>query len=70
MLLFRSEEHIDRWLEKWGRPRGESFSPDQCWGLAQGWFGAWMRDRRKKTPDEAQQLFNELGLTSEFWKLS
>jgi hypothetical protein len=72
MLLFRSEEHVDRWCASWGLPRGEVFSLEKCWQLAEAWFResraspAW----RRRTPDETTALFATLGLTSDFWRLS
>ncbi len=71
MLLFRSEEHLDKWLADWRLPRGGILSLDQCWRLAQAWYGADRRapDWRRKTGEEARQLFSELGLTGAFWEL-
>ena len=70
MLLFRSEEHVRRWCELWGQPLGEIFSLAQQWALAQAWYGDRMApDWRRKTPDEVEALFAELGLTSAFWEI-
>jgi Alkylmercury lyase len=71
MLLFRSEEHVDRWCQLWGQPRGEIFSAPQAWRLAQQWYQADRRDPRwrRKTVDEAEATFAQLGFTSEFWRL-
>ncbi|HEX9076442.1 MAG TPA: hypothetical protein VF932_11725 [Anaerolineae bacterium] len=71
MLLFRSEEHLQTWLEDWHLPRGAIFSLDQCWRLAQAWYGADRRESqwRRKTAEEAEALFADLGLTASFWKL-
>ncbi len=71
MLLFRSEEHVDRWLETWHLPRGGVLSLEQAWGLASAWYGADRREPgwRRKTVDEAESLFAALGLNSPFWKL-
>jgi hypothetical protein len=70
MLLFRSEQHVDRWCRQWGRPRGGTLSLQQGWKLARLWYGdrlsaSW----RPKTADEAEAVFNEIGLTGDFWKL-
>jgi len=51
-------------------PRGEVISLALAWRLAQAWY----HDRlnpfwHRKTPDETRQVFADLGLTSEFWKL-
>jgi hypothetical protein len=52
MLLFRSEEHIDRWCAMWGQPRGGTLSLEQGWKLANAWYGDDRRDPdwRRKTP--------------------
>ena len=70
MLLFRSEEHVDRWSEQRGTERGGLLTPDQLWRLADTWY----RDRlspgwRRRTPDEAQAVLEEIGLTGPFWRL-
>ena len=67
MLLLRSEEH----LERSGKPKGAFFTPEQMWRLADAWY----HDRddpswRRRSPDEAEDVFAVLGLTGDFWKLS
>lgn len=69
MLLFRSEEHIGRWCKQWNQPRGEAFSSETGWKLAQAWFEGRVKQQRR-TIDEAHALFADLGLTSDFWKLA
>ena len=71
MLLFRSEEHIDRWCRNWGLRRGGVLSLNQAWRLARAWFGPDRRDPawRRRTVDETEALFQELGMTSAFWSL-
>jgi len=71
MLLFRSEEMVNLWCRNWNLPRGAILSPATCWALAREWY----RDRRdpkwrRRTVDEAHALFNQLGLTGDFWKLN
>ncbi len=72
MLLFRSEEHVGRWCADWNLPRGASLSPELCWRLSQEWFGPDRRAPvwRRRTVEEAQALFDSLGLVSPFWQLS
>jgi hypothetical protein len=72
MLLFRSEEHMDKWCGDWRLKRGAVLTLGLCWRLAEAWYSADRRDPnwRRRTPDEAQALFNELGLTSSFWKIT
>jgi len=50
---------------------GATLSVAQQWDLARLWY----RDRmfpkwRRRTPDEAQAVFESLGLTGAFWRLS
>jgi hypothetical protein len=66
MLLFRSEEHVERS----GKPRGAFLSTDQAWRLADAWYQdradpAW----RRRTADEAEQVFSDMGLIGDFWRL-
>lgn len=72
MLLFRSEEHVERWCQQWNQPRGEIFSLEQGWGMAKAWYSQDRRDPnwRRKTAEEAEELFRGLGLTGPFWKLA
>jgi len=46
-------------------------SLDQGWRLAQAWYGPDRRvpEWRRKTVEEAEALFEELGLKGEFWRL-
>jgi hypothetical protein len=71
MLLFRSEEHIDRWCSQWRLERGGVLSLETGWKLATAWFGADRRipQWRRRTLEETEALFGELGLTGEFWRL-
>jgi hypothetical protein len=70
MLLFRSEEHVDRWCQQRGLERGGLVSPEQIWALAGAWYSnALSPDFRRRTPDEAQLFFTEIGLTGTFWQL-
>jgi hypothetical protein len=69
MQLFRSEEHLDRWLA--GRDRGAVLTPDQLWGLGREWYenrldAGW----RRRSPEEAEAVFRSLGLSGEFWRLA
>jgi hypothetical protein len=72
MLLFRSEEHIDRWCRSWHQPRGATLTIEQGWRLAQAWYGPDRREQawRRKTAREAEALFETLGLTGAFWRLN
>ena len=71
MLIFRSEEHLGKWMKDWRMPQGAILSLEQCWILAQAFYGPDRRapEWRRKTADEIEVLFKELGLTSPFWRL-
>ena len=71
MLIFRSEEHLEKWLKDWRMPQGAIISLEQCWQLAQAVYGPDRRapDWRRKTVEETEALFAELGFTSPFWRL-
>jgi hypothetical protein len=71
MLAFRSEEHVDRWCETRGVPRGASFSLDQACALGRRWYGDRLSpDWKRATPEEAEAVFADIGLTGDFWRLS
>jgi hypothetical protein len=66
MLLFRAEEHVARWE----KVRGATMTPRQMWQLADIWY----HDRadpqwRRRTAEEAESIFAEVGLIGEFWQL-
>jgi len=69
MNLFRSEEHLDRWLA--GRERGATMSAGKLCELAHAWY----RDRldpdwHPRTLEQNQAILERLGLTGEFWQLA
>jgi hypothetical protein len=66
MLLFRAEEHVERS----GKARGAFMTPDQMWRIADVWFHHRADPNwRRKTPDEAEAVFAQIGLTGDFWQL-
>ena len=70
MTLFRSEEHVQRWLGRTRNPRGTVLSLEQTWRLAKAWYPD-PRDRnwRPRTLDESQAVLTSVGLTDAFWQL-
>ena len=71
MLLFRSEEHVRRWSELRRIPMGATLSLDQQWELARVWYSDRMPPEwRRRTPAEAEAVFESIGLTGPFWKLT
>ena len=71
MLLFRSEEHVERWCAAWRLPRGATLTLEAGWRLAQAWHGPDRRDPawRRRTVAETETLFASLELTQSFWRL-
>ena len=70
MLLFRDEEHVDRWCAMRDLPRGAAMTPAQTWRLAYGWYrNKAQPDWRRHTLEETEALLEETGLTGAFWAL-
>ena len=68
MNLFRSEEHVTRWLD--GRPAGATIPVATLAALAEAWWaGRVSPDWRPRTPAESQAILDDLGLTGRFWRL-
>ena len=71
MLLFRSEQHVDRWCAQWNRPRGGTLTLSQGWRLAKEWYADRLSPLwRPKSVAEAEAAFARIGLMEKFWKLS
>jgi hypothetical protein len=71
MLLFRDEEHVERWCRAQGLPQGGLLTPGQLWGLARIWYENRLSEMwNRGTADEAQALFDSLGLRGDFWRLT
>jgi len=70
MLLFRDEEHVDRWCDARDLTRGAIITPEQGWRLAYGWYKDKAKaDWRRHTLEETEVLLGSVGLTSPFWNL-
>jgi len=70
ILFFSSHHEIDGWCARHGLPKGEAIDIAAGIGLARAWFGDYLEPTwRRKSPDEARQVFRSLGLTSTFWQL-
>jgi len=70
MLLFRNEAEVDDWCKRHNKQKGEVLKAKQVWDLAKIWYGNYLdKDFKCKTKDIAQSMFNQVGLTSDFWKL-
>jgi hypothetical protein len=69
MNLFRSEEHIARWLG--ARAPGETLSVAKLSELAHAWWDdrvapGWLPHTREQN----QAILDRLGLTAPFWQLA
>jgi hypothetical protein len=68
MLLFRSEEGIDRGAAEKGVTRGESLSLERIWELSKLWYGGRLDPTyRGRSAAEVEGIFQRVGLTSPFW---
>jgi hypothetical protein len=68
MLLFRSEDHVTRWLA--GRTPGATIPITKLAELAAAWWSDRLApDWRPHTLDQNQAILERLGLTGPFWSL-
>jgi len=68
MNLFRSEEHVTRWLG--GREPGATIPVATLAELAHAWWGDRLSaDWRPHTREENAGILERLGLTGAFWRL-
>jgi hypothetical protein len=71
MNLFRSEEHVRRWLEQHGYKAGATITAGKLCELAYAWWSDRLApDWRPRTRDENQAILERLGLTGQFWQLA
>ncbi len=69
MNLFRSEEHLEKWLG--GRTAGATMSVGQLNELAQAWWDdRFSPDWVPHTREQNQAILDRLGLTGPFWQLA
>ena len=68
MNLFRSEEHIERWLG--GRQPGATITVDALCTLAHAWWSDRLDPEwRPRTREQNQAILDGLGLRGDFWRL-
>jgi hypothetical protein len=68
MNLFRSEEHIRRWLGS--RAAGATITAQLVCDLAHAWWDTRLQpDWRPRSRDENQAILDGLGLVGPFWQL-
>ena len=69
MNIFRSEDHIDRWLA--GRNPGATISIDELCRLAHAWWDDRLEPTwNPHTRAHNQEILDGLGLTADFWRLA
>ena len=69
MNLFRSEEHIERWLG--GREPGATITVTKLSELAHAWWSDRLSPEwHPRTSKQNQVILDGLGLTGEFWQLA
>ena len=68
MNLFRSEEHVSRWLGS--RPPGATVPVAQLAALADAWWVDRLDpDWTPHSPEQNQAILRAVGLTDSFWQL-
>ncbi len=70
MNLFRSEEHLERWLDANGREAGAILDSRRLWLLAEAWWSDRLAPNWvPHTRGQNQAILAGLGLTTPFWQL-
>ncbi len=68
MLLFQSEEWIDKWCKRNHLERGEVLSLQQVWELSKLWYSNRMSvDFHGRSIEQVAEVFKQAGLISKFW---
>lgn len=68
MNLFRSEEHIAKWLGE--RETGVTISVSKLSQLSYAWYSDRLApDWQPHTREQNQAILDRLGLTGDFWSL-
>ena len=69
MNLFRSEEHVVRWLD--GRVAGATIPVSKLSELAHAWWSDRLPPEwQPRTRELNRAVLDRLGLTGEFWQLA
>jgi len=68
MLLFRSEEWVEKWCKRHNLERGEMLSLGQVWELSKLWYGNRMSlEYHGRSMEQVAEIFKQAGLTAKFW---
>ena len=69
MIFFRSEEMLHEWLRSNHVQPGAVLSIPKLWELSKPWYqGRMSVNYHGRSAEQVQQIFKEVGLTSEFWQ--
>ena len=70
MLLFQSEEWVEKWCKRHNLERGEMLSLGQVWELSKLWYGNRMSlEYHGRSMEQVADIFKQAGLTAKFWYL-
>ncbi len=70
-LIFENEAQVDHWCKQHNVKKGRVIAIEQAWELSKRWYGYYLSpDWKPKTAEGANQIFEAVGLTDEYWKLS
>lgn len=68
MLLFQSEEWVDKWCKRNHLERGEILTIGQVWELSKLWYSNRMSiDFHGRSTEQVAEVFRQAGLKSKFW---
>ncbi|MDL1910817.1 hypothetical protein FBQ81_09015 [Chloroflexi bacterium CFX6] len=70
MLLFQSEEWIDKWCKRNHLPRGEVLALHQVWELSKLWYQDRLSlEYHGRSVEQVAEIFRQVRLVSDFWYL-
>ncbi len=70
MLIFSNDIEVDDWCKRHNKPKGQVLQIGQVWELSKLWYGNYLdKDFKLKTKQEAEEIFKQVGFTSDFWIL-
>ncbi|HEX2696600.1 MAG TPA: hypothetical protein VHM28_02760 [Anaerolineales bacterium] len=68
MLLFQSEEWIDKWCQRNKLEGGEILTAQQVWELSKLWYGNRLSlEYHGRSIEQVEEIFKRAGLKSKFW---
>ncbi|NOH02770.1 MAG: hypothetical protein HND47_12810 [Chloroflexi bacterium] len=68
MLLFRSEEWIDKWCQRNNLERGEVLTIQKVWEFSRLWYHNRLSlEYHGRNIEQVVEIFRQAGLMSKFW---